>query len=290
MIPARLRTRRVPHPDLDLLASLELTILETSYSIECDERWARFLSDLWSPFVGRPSADKLVAVHIVMEDYWTVRVENEVRARGADPWWVAEQLRHFFVEDSVTGAPDVLDLHAAVVVRADHVLLLAGPSKAGKTTLTLSFLERGWKHMSDDLAPIDPGTGLLSPFPKPVSVRSRAVWEHLARDWALPWPDPPQTYFLLPATVLPLSINEQIKPTRLLFPSFADGAETTVQPVSVAAAASRCAEYMRRVDPSRLRALIELCSAIPREEVRYGDSSRAAEVIDDLVAGGDPAD
>ncbi len=253
--------------------------METSYAIECDERWARFLGDLWSPFLGKPRLEHLVDLEIVMEDFWVVRVGGDVRATGVDPWWIAEQLRHFLVEDCVTGAAGILDLHAAVVTKGDEAILLAGPSKSGKTTLTLSFLERGWAHMSDDLAPIDRESGFLIPFPKPVSVRSRDVWERLARGWELPWPGSPEVYFLLPATCLPLSLNEGLAPTRLVFPRFSPGAETQITPLSVAAAASRCGEYMRRVDAGRLRDLIALCSRIPRAEVVYGDSGEAVEMI-----------
>lgn len=266
------------------MAVLHLTILGTSYAIECDERWARFLRDLWSPFVGRLPNKRVTHMAIVMEDHWVVRAAGEVRATGVDPWWVAEQMRHFLVEDSVSGAPEILDLHAAVVMKGSEVILLAGPSKTGKTTLTLSFLERGWTYMSDDLAPIDPATGLVGAFPKPVSVRTRAVWERLAADWALSWPERPQTYFLLPAVMLPLSISEGVAATRLLFPRFAPGAETRIEPVTSASAASRCGEYMRRVDVSRLRALIALCSALPCEELFYADSSEAVKATERLLA------
>ncbi len=56
-----------------------------------------------------------------------------------------------------------------------------------------------------------------------------------------------------------------------------------IKPLSVAAAASRCGEYMRRVDAGLLRHLIALCSRIPGEEVVYGDSGSAAETIDTAV-------
>ena len=62
-------------------------------------------------------------------------------------------------------------LHAAVLASAQGVLALSGTSGAGKTTLTMALLERGWSYYSDDFCPVNHETGLVHPFPRSLWVR-----------------------------------------------------------------------------------------------------------------------
>ena len=48
----------------------------------------------------------------------------------------------------------LLWLHAAAVERDGTAMLLAGPSGQGKSTLTSLLCRRGWRMMSDDVAPV----------------------------------------------------------------------------------------------------------------------------------------
>jgi len=72
-------------------------------------------------------------------------------------------------------------LHAGAVAHAGRAWLLAGPSGAGKTTLTLALLERGFPLLSDDFAPLDLATGLVHPFPKSLGVREGPGHDTAAR-------------------------------------------------------------------------------------------------------------
>ena len=62
-------------------------------------------------------------------------------------------------------------LHAAAVTRGATALLVGGPSGAGKTTLTLALLNRGFRLLSDDFSPLERTTGLIQPFPKALGIR-----------------------------------------------------------------------------------------------------------------------
>ena len=72
-------------------------------------------------------------------------------------------------------------LHAGAVAHAGRAWLLAGPSGAGKTTLTLALLERGFPLLSDDFAPLALATGLVHPFPKSLGVREGPGHDTAAR-------------------------------------------------------------------------------------------------------------
>jgi hypothetical protein len=68
-------------------------------------------------------------------------------------------------------------LHAAVLGRPGGALAISGPSGAGKTTLTLALLNRGWSYYSDDFCPLHRETGLVHPFPRSLWVRPPAPAE-----------------------------------------------------------------------------------------------------------------
>jgi hypothetical protein len=61
---------------------------------------------------------------------------------------------------------DVIVLHGATVLTSTGATFIAGPSGAGKTTLALSLAARGFGVGGDDLAFLDPSTGLLWPVPR----------------------------------------------------------------------------------------------------------------------------
>jgi hypothetical protein len=60
--------------------------------------------------------------------------------------------------------------HAAVVARAGTTLAIPGASGAGKTTLTVALLQRGWRYVSDEALAVDWNTGVLQPYPRPLGV------------------------------------------------------------------------------------------------------------------------
>lgn len=56
--------------------------------------------------------------------------------------------------------------HAGVLARGDATVLLQGESGAGKTTLTLGLIARGWLPVADDVAVVDVWTLGLRAFPR----------------------------------------------------------------------------------------------------------------------------
>jgi hypothetical protein len=56
--------------------------------------------------------------------------------------------------------------HAGTVTKEAKTILLVAESGAGKTTLTLALLQRGWLPLSDDSALVSPETLAVAPFPR----------------------------------------------------------------------------------------------------------------------------
>jgi HprK-related kinase A len=68
-----------------------------------------------------------------------------------------------------------LVIHAAVVERSGHALLLPAPPGSGKSTLCAGLVSRGWRLLSDELALIDPLTANIMPLPRPISLKNASI-------------------------------------------------------------------------------------------------------------------
>jgi hypothetical protein len=60
---------------------------------------------------------------------------------------------------------DLLFLHAAVVEWRGRAMLLAADSGSGKSTTTWALLHHGFGYLSDELGPVDLGSGRVLPYP-----------------------------------------------------------------------------------------------------------------------------
>ncbi len=72
-------------------------------------------------------------------------------------------------------AHQFLMLHAAVVAKAGRAMILPAPPGSGKSTLCAGLVNRGWRLLSDELTLIDRNTGLITPLPRPVSLKNESI-------------------------------------------------------------------------------------------------------------------
>lgn len=72
-------------------------------------------------------------------------------------------------------AQQYLIIHAAVLERDGAALIMAAPPGSGKSTLCAGLALRGWRLLSDELAMIGLEDGLLTPLPRPVSLKNRSI-------------------------------------------------------------------------------------------------------------------
>ena len=91
---------------------------------------------------------------------------------------------------------DLFFLHAAALERHGGAWLFAAPSGTGKSTLAFALLHRGFRYMSDELAPIDVGTMSVHPYPRALCLK-HPLPESGPREW------PPETIDLVDALHVP---------------------------------------------------------------------------------------
>ena len=66
-------------------------------------------------------------------------------------------------------------IHSAVLERNGRVLIMPAPPGSGKSTLCAALLLNGWRLLSDEMALLDPQTGLVTPSPRPVSLKNQSI-------------------------------------------------------------------------------------------------------------------
>ena len=74
-----------------------------------------------------------------------------------------------------TSADFYLVLHAAVLERGGHALIMPGPPGSGKSTLCAALTARGWRLLSDELTILDMDTGDIVPIPRPISLKNQSI-------------------------------------------------------------------------------------------------------------------
>jgi len=68
-----------------------------------------------------------------------------------------------------------LVVHAAVIEKNGFAAVMPAPPGSGKSTLTASLVQEGWRLLSDELTLIQLDTYRVSPFPRPVSLKNESI-------------------------------------------------------------------------------------------------------------------
>lgn len=69
---------------------------------------------------------------------------------------------------------DLYFLHSAVVEFAGRAALLVAASGGGKSTTTWALLHHGFRYVSDELAPVNPGTLRVHPYPRALCLKEKS--------------------------------------------------------------------------------------------------------------------
>ena len=182
-------------------------------------------------------------------------------------------------------------LHAATVEKDGRALILTGESGAGKSTLSAMLGERGWRFMGDEFALLEPTTGLLHPFPRPVSLKNEAIGVmelEVAGDRFGPVMEGTpkgRIRHLRPNGQAIARMGETARPALILFPRF--GKARDLRPVGAAEAFMRLTQASTNyvaMGERGYQALTGLVRACPGAALDYLNAATAFELIDLLWA------
>jgi HprK-related kinase A len=180
-------------------------------------------------------------------------------------------------------------LHAATVEKDGKALILTGESGSGKSTLSALLMGKGWRFMGDEFALIDPESGLIHPFPRPISLKNASIRVvEAALPGAIFGPLLQNTpkgaiRHLVPEAKSLAVMGDPARPAMILFPRY--GTTPALRPVP------RGEVFVRLTDASTnyvalgergFRALTGLVNGLPAHAIDYPDTASALKSVDKL--------
>ena len=180
-------------------------------------------------------------------------------------------------------------LHAASVERDGQALIITGESGAGKSTLSAILAANGWRFMSDEFVLLEPETGHLHAFPRPVSLKnaSIAMLEALVsaerfgpRMNGTPKGD---VQHLKPGKEALDAMDQVAMPRLILFPRFGFSvAVRDVAPGEVFVRLTQASTNYVVLGERGFAALSHLIKTVPAKAIDYPDGSTALSLVDAL--------
>lgn len=185
-----------------------------------------------------------------------------------------------------------LSFHSAVVEKNGLALVLPAPSGSGKSTLCTALAFRGWRLLSDEMALLDPATGLLQGLPRPISLKNRSIATIAAfAPEAVFSPTVPDTLkgsvaHLRPPQDAVDRAGVQVRARWIVLPKFEAGAPAVLEPMPRAEAFMAMLEHcfnfnaFAREGFATLAGLVGGCDAY---RFRYGVLDEAVALFDRLA-------
>jgi HprK-related kinase A len=141
-------------------------------------------------------------------------------------WVVANHAHHYLI------------IHSAVLEKNGKTLIFPGSPGSGKSTLCAGLVTQGWRLLSDEMALLSLKNGLLTPIPRPISLKNQSIdiIKQIPGDFFIG----PAVHDTAKGTVAHMSAprssvergDEQATPTAVIFPKYKAGAETNLSPIS----------------------------------------------------------
>jgi hypothetical protein len=217
---------------------------------------------------------------------WCVTVRGTLTVRGARLADAVAALEWQLVSDALATRLGRFQLHGAALESpsGDTSLLVLGASGAGKTTLTLALMARGFLPYTDDIVFLEPDTLVPETFPRAFHVDppARVLVE------ALPEQPPWRFDGLPPGHATPARWATRGAPVRaVFFPTVHPGAAPEAGALSIADATAALLDVSATLDQAPELALAiaaRLTAQAPCYALRSGDLAATAALVADLAA------
>lgn len=178
-------------------------------------------------------------------------------------------------------------LHAAclAVPGTSSALLLSAPSGAGKSTLSGALVQRGFGYLSDEFAPIDPVSGQVHAYPKPINVKAGSVafFPGVAANDSTP---ESTHWHVTPESLGGTTVTAPRDVRFIIFPRWRKGSDLVVSPMSRGEAVLALAEQSLSgafYGPRAVDVLARLVGQVELVRLEYGSTADAVAAIGELV-------
>ena len=187
---------------------------------------------------------------------------------------------------------DKILFHAAVLERAGMAFIFPGDSGSGKTTLAALLCKKDFRYISDELAVVDPDTGLITPLPLPMSIKKgawpilRPLYPELDTHKIYVRADRKEVRVFAPEVMSDMNGPKEIAPAALIFPRFDPISPAKTQELAKSDAIRRLASSCSSSRPLTERdiaTIIRLVDNHPCFSVTYSHCEVVEELLDDIM-------
>ncbi|MCU6434148.1 HprK-related kinase A [Undibacterium sp. Jales W-56] len=185
-----------------------------------------------------------------------------------------------------------LMIHAAVLERDGRAVILPAPPGSGKSTLCAALTHHGWRLLSDELTLINVKDGLITPLPRPVSLKndSIGVIENFVPDavFSIPVTDTIKgtVAHLKPPPDSVMRGHELARAAWIVFPQFKADSETMIEAIPKARAFIRVADNAFNyslLGSAGFHALAKVLDNADAFELSYSALDQAMQFFDSLA-------
>jgi hypothetical protein len=171
-------------------------------------------------------------------------------------------------------------LHGAALARDGQALVLAGASRAGKSTLAAWLTHRGWGFLTDETALVDPETFTVAPFWRPIGVRRPGPLDSI-----LPDEQPGGQDVLVPASTIG-TLASAAPLAAIAFPCRARNEQAALSRLSPATTLVELTQHFPGLlagGRAGFRRLARLVEVVPGYTLRYHDLDDAERTLRTLL-------
>jgi hypothetical protein len=105
----------------------------------------------------------------------SIYVNGRRNMRGINRSRAVERVLHDLNLAAISHTRGSILLHAGAVELEGRVVVIAGVSGQGKSTLTAALVRSGFSYVTDELVIIDPSTGFVRPYLKPLDLGAESM-------------------------------------------------------------------------------------------------------------------
>lgn len=199
-------------------------------------------------------------------------------------WWITYDILYSHRQN--------LHLHGGGFHYENGAVLLPGAHGAGKTSLTLEALYRGYQVYSDEILLVDPEKTLLEPYPRCFVVKEPGMrlFPHLHGLYRTRGPQKAgrkvMVWYVNPGEIRRDYLAPPAPCRWLIFPSFRAGVPTRLTPVSELQVVGRLVPYVFTLflnPEATLTGIAALARNCRAYELQFGDLKEGADAIEELL-------
>ena len=255
-----------------------------------DETFFKHLHPVFSYLhIDVPTGTTIVSVDFIKSgSLWEVQLNNDPAEMAVPKERLATYLQEKIMTFTYQAQPYLISLHAASVEKNGKVVVMPAVAESGKTTLTATLLQHGFRLFSDEVTSLD-YNGHVHPLPFCMNIKEGS-WQILSnmypqlskRDIHSRFDD--QNIRFLP----PENMHKgRQKATHIIFPKYIPDSKTSLISIGATEALLKInkASYQvqNNMDKNKFELILENLIILPKSTLEYSDLDEAIDIINGLI-------